>query len=379
MEPIKANNFNNDLPVQVGNVNEQESPIHKIPPEILKVIFSQMDNLEKQQLNSVSTLWNVEVLNAVKEQEFTLLNSFVTLLIENLKLIAKNPNYEGLNLKPNDIEILIQHFQEDKHSEVEREARVEVVTQGLANILKNTKITQPFDLFKIKSSLVSVKNEIINLLVALDHDFTFILLKILNDEKMPATWGLEVFPVYGVQEHEDEIFELVRYLQIAKMHPSSEGINSVSKILFDFGYLNRAIELTKTITVETQTSAFKYIIKELINYHHFEKASQVAIENLIHPKDIEEVINRLANHGKVDLVIKVCNSINDIFKRDTILYHVNSVALRKNDYEGSIKLYALINDDQIRSEAKNKIIEKLSEDAKYLQTHPDLLIELQKL
>lgn len=376
MEPIKANT--NDSSIQGGNVNEVQGPIQKLPPEILSVIFSQMNNLENQQLNSVSTLWNVEVLNAIKEQEFTLLDSFVTRLIENLELIGKNANYDGLNLKPEDIEILIAHYQEYKHSEAEREKQVEVVTLGLVNILKNTKVTQPFDLFKIKSSLISVKNEIINLLMGLDPDFIFILLKTFNNEKLPATWDLEVFPVD--EQHKDEIFELVRYLQLAKSCPSSEDVNSVSRILFDLGYVDRAIEMAKNITdKEYQSESFEYISRELVRHFYFDKAVKVIIENPIaNDSFIVRTIRDLANAGKVDLAITVCNSIKDAKKRASGLSHVTSIVLQKGDYEGAIKICALIEDDQLRSSAKNKIIQQLTNDEAYLKTHPDLLTALQK-
>ncbi len=361
MEPVQGSNESNEIQLTQGQV--KEGPIKSLPSEIIRVIFSQMESLDPAQLLTVSNLWKTEVINCVKEEEFLTAKSFIASLIENLKFISIELQVDDKELKP------------DERFELDVEIKVmDEVCKKLASITiadKNIEdLKSPFSLVTIKTSLVNVKEKIIDALKYLDREILFTLAEMCEDNKTPVTWDFEVYPKL-VKETNDKTGILFLLASVSKIIESTKVIDDDSIMqlcgqLKSLGLIDRALQFSNTISDPVQKKEMIiWLALEVCDAGYSDKGMKIADEHSIkdvvlkHLKErsdmfLSKEVNELALMGKLDEAIVLGSTLDEKRKNDTWL-SIASNFLSQNDIENALKAYNLISDESYKASLKKVI------------------------
>ena len=358
MEPIQGSNKNNEIKVSGGQV--QEGPIKSLPSEIIKVIFSQMKSLDPAQLLTISKLWKTEVINCVKEKEFLTAKSFISSLIENLKFITADLQVYDMELKP----------EESTQLEVEIKV-IDEVCKKLTSITVGDKnvenVNTSFNLVRIKTSLVNVEEKIIDILKYLDREILFTLAEMCENNKIPVTWDLEVYPNL-VQKTNDKTANLFLLASVSKIIESMKVIDDDSIIQFCgqlkyLGLVDRAVKLSDTISDPVQKrEMIKWLSIEVCDAGYIDKGVEIADEHNIRDVVLKALkersdmflsneVNELALMGKFDEAVVLAVTLDEKIKNET-WYFTASQFLSKNNREDALRAYNLINDQSLKASLK---------------------------
>lgn len=356
MEPIQESNKTN---VNGIETLVEEGPINSLPPELVRVIFSQMESLDPAQLLTVSKLWKAEVINTVKDREYSTTKSFIASLIQNLKFLATDLQVDDMELTS------------DERSELDMEIKViDEVCKKLESITlvdkNNDNINVPFNLSTIKTSLVNVEEKIIDILKDLDREILFTLDDMCKNNKTPLTWDMEVYPLsLTVPDESTNLFFLVSVFKILdsmKVH-DDDLILQMAMSLSSRGFADRAVKLCKTFSNElNQKEVIEIISINMCEGNQYDKGIKIAKASGIEEQVIIRLKKRndlnlsnrateLFSMGKFDEAITIVNMLDDNLKNDTLNFATLQL-LGKNNMEGAIKTHDLISDESLKASLK---------------------------
>ncbi len=297
MKSVSGNYDNGNLPIQNRDGEMISGKINIVPNELIRVIFSQLDSTDSTAALLVSKMWNVEVVNVVKEEK-QLAYQFVNALISNLKFIAKNPDdYDTMGLDKYEI-LNVKSY--NKYQEVEDKfARdqncIDQAIIDLTELINETKELEPLNLIKFKQVVINILEKILDSLSSFDDDLFIKALAMTKNVALPNLWKLHYlsdsanvrsknfYTVFG------NLFEARKKIATAMTYPDyfkMESIVEVINTLIQRGHLDRAVEYAVQIPdLDQQSVVLQKICNELIFDKYFDKAIDVA--NFITDPDIQ--------------------------------------------------------------------------------------------
>lgn len=312
---------NSSQPIPTPN---QETTVTNptLPHEVVMHIFSQLDELSTVQAGSVDKYFNVEVLNSIKKEEFNLLNSFLDGLIGHLNTMK----FETPSL------------------------RLDEVIKKLEELLMDANERKPINLLELKSSLISVKDEVVNILKQLNQ-YDLKTLETLTDLKTPLSWEMEIYPdiVQTEVKSTNKLFVLASLPDLASM--DDEDKSEFAPAIAMCGFVDRAINLAKTISDEpTKRKTFNYLAVLLCEAGYMKKGAEVAKAQGIEKDNIFKELDQLTytmrtlvDENKFDEIVKIADKL-DVKNKDALLGFVALEFFHNAKPENAIKAYNLISD-----------------------------------
>lgn len=304
MNSTSGNYENGNLPIQNREGEKIPGKINLVPNELLRLIFSQLDNMDSTAASFVTKLWKVEVYNVVKEEKQLAL-LFVNALISNLQFIAKNPDdyetmgldkYEILNVKSYN-----KYLEDDeKIKKIERDQKnIDQTIMYLTALINETKNDEPLNLIKFKETVLNIFERILDSLTSFDDDLFIKVLAMTKNEALPSLWKIHFLSDSANVRNKDfdtvfgNLFAAKKEMEKVMTFPYGlrrEPIMNIAATLAQSGHLDRALEYALQIPngyefEESQDDVLQYICKALIVNKYFDKAIEVA--NLINDPDIQ--------------------------------------------------------------------------------------------
>ncbi len=318
MEPINTSNVNNSPLNQ--NVN-QDTTIQNptLPPEVVMLIFSQLDAMGSEQASAVNKIFNPQVLNSVKNEEINLLKSFVESLIANIKIASDSKE-------------------------------VGKVVEELEKVLVSVNVLKPFNLLTVKSSLMNVKNDVIKLLKSLNMDMPTLgmLTQKMEYEKTPVSWNMEVYP--GTMPTDKPPFNHFFYLvasdeENVPQHFLQEAVSE----LFMFGLVDKAINLANKFNDEIEKRNLLLMMSALLlEAGYLKKANEIAEglgidKNNIYKElgTLSPTLRSLVKNEKIDEILEIAGKLATNNK-DALFGLVAKEFFKNGKPENATKFYYLM-------------------------------------
>ncbi len=327
MEPIKVSN--SSQPISATN---QDTAVSNptIPREIIMLIFSQLDELDISKAGLVDKYFNVEVLNSIKREEFNLLNSFLNGLSSHLNTMkTTTPS-----------------------------AEIDEVIKKIEELFVNANERKPINLLEVKSSLMSVKNELVTILKQLPLEKLMTLMQLTVD-KTPLSWEMEIYPDLVPAEIQpmNKLFVLTALLASKDIDEDLEVFYKdqekaeLAATLLNYGFVDKAINLADTISDQTsKRKTFNYLAVLLCEAGYMKKGIEVAKAQGIEKDNIfkelghvSASVRHLVNYEKFDEIIEIAGKL-DIKNKDAFLTSVSLEFWNQSQVENAYKAYYLISD-----------------------------------
>jgi|GEM_PF-4778133 len=319
MEPVRGSNNNQPDPI-----SQQEVNIPTLPREVVMLIFSQLDELSISKASSVDKIFNVEVLNSIKNQEFKLLNSFLGGLIAHLNTMkVEKPSSE-----------------------------IDEVIKKLEDLVISANERKPINLLEVKSSLMSVKDEVVTILKKLPRDKLETLIP-MTDDKTPLSWDMEIYPDL-IQEggKGGKPYNTVFVLASIPLNFGNQYKMHVALHFLElYGLVDRGIKLAEMISDEpTKKETFNYLAVMLCEAGYTKKGIEVAKSQGIDVGNIFKELGKLSSkmknliyNNKFDEIVKIADKL-DVKNKDALLGFVALEFFHIAKPENAIKAYNLISD-----------------------------------
>ncbi|MEX0961450.1 MAG: F-box protein [Simkaniaceae bacterium] len=312
--------------------NNSKNFIDEIPPEILSIILSKLDNKSIENASTVCRHWKEISLDVAHRAQSSAIEAYV--------------------------------------NSIRNELKEQSYADQLLEINSNIKNFKSENLIEINSFVKKQKNLLINILKDLEEDDLKRLEELVEKQPTPKFFG-NLFT----------LAKLYRQIDLAKQSPDnftkSKALQDISEELANNGNFEKSTEVALkavefALMIPDNDSckfmALKNIPENLAKNGDFEKAVEVALmipNSWAKSKALQNISEVLKENGDFEKAVEVALMIPNSWAKSKALQNISEVLKENGDFEKAVEVALMIPNNWVKSLVLKNISENLTKNGDF--------------